>query len=47
MLENFRTNVLKPITFLVYCRIRSLILGLSVSQSEKEKSQKSGEEVSN
>ena len=31
---------LRPFTFFVYCRIRSLILGLSVGQSGKKKSQK-------
>ena len=46
MLENFHANILKPFTFLVYCRMRSLILGLSVRQTEKEKSQKNREEVS-
>ena len=41
---------LRPFTFFVYCRMCSLILGLSVGRSEKKKSQKKkkiGEEVSN
>ena len=33
--------------FFVYSRMRSLILGLSVGQSEKKKSQKKNGEVSN
>ena len=31
---------LRPFTFFVYCRMRSLILGLSVGRSEKEKKPK-------
>ena len=30
---------LRPFTFFVYCRMRSLIIGLSVGQSEIKKSQ--------
>ena len=39
---------LRPFTFFVHCRMRPLILGLSVGRSEKKKSPpKKGEEVSN
>ena len=31
---------LEPFTFFVYCRMRSLILGLSVGRSEKKKRKK-------
>ena len=33
---------LRPFTFFAYCRMRSLILGLSVGRSEKKKYQKNG-----
>ena len=34
---------LRPFTFFVYCRMRSLTLGLLVGRSEKKKSQKKRE----
>ena len=36
---------LRPFTFFVYCRMRSLILGLSVGRKRKKAEKKNGEEV--